>query len=282
MTQIELGIERDEQPDRNFNKGGRSFYFFDLDENVFFLSTPTYIFHKDSGRELPLTAGEFAKNFSDIGRRGEFKDYVIIDNDVTGSFRRFRDYNDRQRLQPFIEDMQSAITKADFNWKGPSWSCFYHASFNQRPISLITARGHAPETIKAGIDLFVRDGHLPKTPNYLSVFPVSHPETQGYLSQGKALPVSELKLHAVIRSVELAMQTYGENPHHRFGMSDDDPKNLEMIFKAMLILKKRYPENSFFVIRTGESDFIKEEVFLDHTEQQVLKLQPQLPLFNSF
>jgi len=279
MTQIELGINRDRQPDRNFDKGGRSFYFFDLDENVFSLSTPTYIFHKETKHEIKLLAGELAKNFSDIGKRGDFKDYQIIDDDVVGSFRRFRDYKDKKGVQPFIEDLQDAIKKIDHSWKGPSWACFYHAAFNDRPVSLITARGHAPDTIKEGIELFVRDGHLPKSPNYLSVFPVSHPEVQKELSKGSVLSVSELKLHAVIRSVELAMQTYGENPHHRFGMSDDDPKNLEMIFEAMLTLKKRYPDNSFFVIRTGETDFVKEEVFLDHTEKHSLKIAPQLSLF---
>jgi hypothetical protein len=280
LSQLELAIRRDHQPDRNYEKGGRSFYFFDLDDNVFFLSTPIYVFHKSTGVEVALTSGEFAKNLSKIGATGIYKDYFIDNNNETGTFRRFRDEKRPFMIQPFLEDLNSAITKADFEWKGPSWACFYHASFNQRPMSLITARGHSPSVIQDGIRLFVRDGHLPKEPNYLSVFPVSHPETQMDLSQGKNMSVSELKLHAVIASVEKAMQEYGENPHHRFGMSDDDPKNLEMIFKAMLILKKKYPENSFFVIHADEDNFVKEEVFLDRTEKSPLRIHSQLSLFN--
>lgn len=278
-SQLELNIGRQPEPDRNFKKGGRSFYFFDLDDNVFFLSTPIYIFHKKTNEELALSSGEFAKHLSDIGKYGIYKDYYLDPNDETGSFRRFRDEDRPVNLRSFCEDLRSAILKPEFEWKGPSWQCFYHAAFNQRPVSLITARGHAPETIKEGIRYFVKDGHLPKEPNYLSIYPVSHPETQSRLSNGRQMSTAELKLHAVIESVEMAMQTYGVNPHHRFGMSDDDQKNLELIYKAMLILKHKYPDNSFFVIHTNNEDFVKEEVFLNRTERHKLSAnQLQLDL----
>ncbi|MES2768791.1 MAG: hypothetical protein V4596_06555 [Bdellovibrionota bacterium] len=276
-SQLELGITRAQEPDRNFEKGGRSFYFFDLDDNVFFLGTPIYVFHKKTNAEIALSSGDFAKHLSEIGKSGIYKDYIIDPTDTLGSFRRFRDEDKPVNLRSFCEDLQTAIAKPEFDWKGPSWQCFYHAAFNQRPMSLITARGHAPETIKEGIKLFVRDGHLPFEPNYLSLYPVSHPETQNQLTGGKMMSTAELKLRAVIESVEMAMKTYGINPHHRFGMSDDDPKNLELIYKAMLILKHKYPDNSFFVIHTHESDYVKEEVFLNHTERHTLT-QSQLQL----
>jgi hypothetical protein len=277
-TQLELGIDRIKEPDRNFEKGGRSFYFFDLDDNVFFLTTPIFIFHKKTNTELAISSGEFAKHLSLIGKSGIYKDYVIDFDGKEGSFRRFRDEDRPVNLRSFCEDLKSAIVKPEFEWKGPSWQCFYHAAYNQRPVSLITARGHAPETIKEGIKHFVNEGHLPFEPNYLSIYPVSHPETQMNLSKGKNLTTAELKLHAVIESVEMAMKTYGNNPHHRFGMSDDDPKNLELIFKAMLILKKKYPENSFFVIHTNEADYVKEEVFLNHTERHSISMPTELQL----
>lgn len=276
-SQLELEITRAQEPDRNFEKGGRSFYFFDLDDNVFFLGTPIYAFHKKTNQEIALTSGDFAKHLSDIGKSGIYKDYILNMDSVTGSFRRFRDEDKPTNLRSFCVDLEAAISKPEFDWKGPSWQCFYHASFNQRPVSLITARGHSPETIKEGIKYFVRDGHLPKEPNYLSLYPVSHPETQNQLSKGRPMSTAELKLHAVIESVEQAMNAYGLNPHHRFGMSDDDPKNLELIFKAMLILKHKYPDNSFFVIKTHDTDFVKEEVFLNHTESKTLS-QSQLML----
>ncbi len=266
MTQLDLITAREPEPDRNFDKGGRSFYFFDLDDNVFHLTTPIYLFHKKTNDELVISSAELARHYSAIGQNGIFRDFSINFCDRTGTFRRFRDV-DVGNVQPFIEDLQSVLKQAE-DWRGPSWNCFYHAAFNQRPVSLITARGHHPETIKDGISLLVKNGHLPMNPNYLSIYPVSHPETRKNLAQDKELSVSELKLKAVIESVEQAMEQYGYNPHHRFGMSDDDPKNLELIFKAMLILKNKYPENSFFVIHTKDTEYVKEEVFLDHTESK--------------
>ncbi len=271
MTQLDLITGREPEPDRNFDKGGRSFYFFDLDDNVFHLTTPIYLFHKDTKEELVISSADLARHYSAIGQNGVFKDFNIDLCDRTGTFRRFRDV-DAGNAQPFVEDLQNILKQTE-DWRGPSWNCFYHAAFNQRPVSLITARGHHPDTIKDGISVLVKNGHLPMNPNYLSVYPVSHPETRKTLALDQELSVSELKLKAVIESVEQAMTQYGFNPHHRFGMSDDDPKNLELIFKAMLILKNKYPDNSFFVIHTKDTDYIKEEVFLDHTESK--KLHPK-------
>ena len=50
--QLELPIPRVAEPDRNFKDGGRSFYFFDFDDNVAFLTTPLFLFEKSTGREL--------------------------------------------------------------------------------------------------------------------------------------------------------------------------------------------------------------------------------------
>lgn len=261
MTQLDLKLSREPEQDRNYDKGGRSFYFFDLDDNVFHLSTPIYLFHKETHQELVISSAELAKHSSNIGTRGLYQDYRMDFCDQTGTFRRFRDVSGNQ-IQPFLEDLAEVLRQSQ-DWKGPSWSCFYHASFNQRPVSLITARGHHPDTIKDGVSLLVSEGYLPKDLNYLSVFPVSHPPTQKALAEEQSFSVSELKLKAVIASVEKAMEKYGYNPFHRFGMSDDDPKNLDLILEAMKILKGKYPENSFFVIHTKDEGYTKEEVFLD-------------------
>jgi hypothetical protein len=51
----------------------------------------------------------------------------------------------------------------------------------------------------------------------------------------------------------------------------------------MTELKKQYPEMSFYVIKTADGKFIKDEVFADHTEQHELgkKEQQQLQLFST-
>lgn len=285
FTQMELGIQRAREPDRNYHKGGRSFYFFDFDDNIAFLSTPTYLFHKETNVEVELSSQEFVVHSASIGQSGPYADYKMDFNDKTGTFRCFRDQDipllERVlgRKQTFLSDLATALGYPDFRWQGPSWSCFYHAVFNGRPISVITARGHHPRTLKSGIRQIVRGGHLPCEPNYLSLYPVNHPATKIGLSSGQVKSVPQLKQAAIRASVERALKVYGYNPHHRFGMSDDDPSNIQLIVEEMARLKANYREMSFFVIDTGGGKFVKREVFADHTEDQDLPEDQQLSLF---
>jgi hypothetical protein len=269
VSQLELGIERKPEADRNLHLGGRSFYFFDFDDNVAFLTTPLVLFDKISGQELAISSGSFATEHSNIGRTGVYKDHEIRWDDQTGTFRNFRDHDDQElkRLglskQVFLHDVAHALGFSDLQWKGPSWTCFYHAAFNDRSISVITARGHHPNTIVQGIDLFKQAGHLTKSPNYLSVFPVSHKQTRIELGdKNLTWSTAELKQRAIRASVEKALKVYGHNPHHRFGMSDDDPKNIQLITEEMIRLKSDYPEMSFFMIETHRGEFIKNEIGL--------------------
>ena len=271
--QLELPIEREIEKDRNADRGGRSFYFFDFDDNVAFLSTPAIIFHRDTGAELKLSSGEFAQVHRNVGKDGPYSDYKIDLCDRNGTFRCFRDQDIswlRKRLgkrQMFVQDLANALGFPDVQWKGPSWSCFYHATLNQRPVSVITARGHHPNTIREGIQLFVDRGFLPNEPNYLSIYPVTNPLIREELGDIKLdLSVAALKKSAIRASVEKAIETYGSSPFHRFGMSDDDPHNVELIVEEMKVLKAKYPEMSFFVIETQQGRFVKWEVYQDRTE----------------
>jgi hypothetical protein len=269
MSQLELNITRPKEKDRNYHLGGRSFYFFDFDDNVAFLTTPLILFHKQTGSELHVSSGKWAEEHSNIGQSGPYADYEIRWDDGTGTFRCFRDHHEDElkrlglQRQIFVQDVAHALGFEDFQWKGPSWSCFYHATFNQRPVSVITARGHHPETIKAGVQLIVQQGHLPLEPNYLSIYPVSHKQTRLDLGDEKlSMHTAELKQKAIRASVEMALKVYGYSPHHRFGMSDDDPKNIELITQEMTRLKAQYPEMSFFMIETQKGEFVKHEVTL--------------------
>ncbi len=272
--QLELPIEREIVKDRNADKGGRSFYFFDFDDNIAFLSTPAFIFHKDTGAELKLSSGEFAQVHRHVGSTGPYADYKLDFCDRNGTFRHFRDQdltwlekNLMGRRQVFVEDLASALGFPDLQWKGPSWSCFYHAALNKRPVSMITARGHHPETIRNGIRLFVQRGFLPHEPNYLSVYPVSHLDIRRELGDHDlTMSVAALKKAAIRASVHKAIEVYGPSPYHRFGMSDDDPHNIELIVEVMKELKSEHPEMSFFVIETQAGRFVKWEVYPDHAE----------------
>lgn len=261
-------------PDRNASLGGKSFYFFDLDENIFHVNSAHYVFHKQTGVMLEVPGKIFWEDFDNIGRSGFLKDYSVIADDENGSFRRFRDIPSQSTLtQPFIEDLQKALDLGD--WMGPSWNHFYHAVLNQRPLAVITARGHHPDTIRQGLKLFVEKGYLPHEPNYLAILPVSHPEVQKQLAGGS---IPELKRKAIRHAVELAFKTYGENSYHRFGMSDDDPKNVQKIIEEFTYLKKDYPENAFFIIETTQGQVNKWEVFSDHTEKTAVSSPEQLSL----
>ncbi len=275
--QLELKLERPLESDRNAALKGRSFYFFDLDDNVLCLLTPIVLFHKKTNEELTISSHELASEGGNVGKIGPFADYVFNYDDNIGSFRFFRDLNlswfDKLfgKKQFFVQDLISAMNRTDWNWKGPSWDYFYHAVYNQRPISIITARGHHPETIKDGIKILVEDGHIARNPNYLCVYPVSNPEIKLELTGGQEnISTAELKKFAIFRSVEMAIQKYG-NYDHRFGMSDDDPKNLKWITDAMIELKAKYDHMGFFVIDTHNGQCIKKEVFVDRIEDSPFK-----------
>ncbi len=285
-SQLELPLERKREPDRNLHKGGRSFYFFDFDDNVAFLATPMFLFHKSTKAEIRISSREFAHNSGLIGQSGPFAEYELDYEPLRGSFRCFRDKNfgwwDRVtgKRQAFVEDLAATLTLSDTQWKGPSWECFYHAVFNSRPVALITARGHHPDTVKDGIRLWVKEGHLPKEPNYLSVFPVSHPETKLGLQMPDTDSIPHLKQMALRAAVTRAIEVYGPSPHHRFGMSDDDPRNIEWITMEMKLLKKQYPAMSFFIIQVQGDQMIKSQVFADRVEEQLVPPEDQLSLFD--
>jgi hypothetical protein len=285
-TQLELPISRSQEPDRNFEKGGRSFYFFDFDDNVAFLTTAIFLRHRVTDQEIQISSREFAQQSAFIGKEGLYADYTVDPDAKAGSFRCFRDrdfsWMERMvgRRQMFVEDLASALGMPDLHWKGPSWNCFYHAVFNARPVALITARGHHPNTMVEGIRLWVEEGHLPYEPNYLALYPVSHPEIKKQLGLPESHSVPHLKQKALREAVARAKQVYGDNPHHRFGMSDDDPRNIEWITREMRELKYENPKMSFFIIQTHGEHMVKSEIFADRVEDQILASGAQLKLFD--
>ncbi len=280
--QLELPLARERRPDRNADRGGRSFYFFDFDDNLVHVDTRIFLFDRDTGAELPLTTRRFAEVSRLVGKRGPFARYEVRDDDETGSFRRFRD---RAALapgerQPFVEDLLATLRKPDAAWKGPSWAFFEHAVFNQRPVAIITARGHHPSVLEEGIGELWRAGHLHAAPRYLGVYTVTHRGVRAGLGDPEhRRPVPELKRQAIFDAVEKAMREHGESPHHRFGVSDDDAGNLELILAALAELKRRHPDNAFFVIDASKHPVVKTEVLLGSTESEEVPEAGQLALF---
>lgn len=242
---------------------GISFYFFDFDDNIMFLGTPILIRNTVTGEVVEISTGEFANIQSRLSQPGEWGDYAIFE----GTFSHFRDVPAEQlqpgRRQFFVEDVARALESDGAKWKAPSWSLFSHACETQRPISIVTARGHHPETLKAGIHLLVEKGYITKEPNYHTVFPVGNDEVRRQQLGDCELIMTTpaLKKAAIIESVKQALATYGPEPKHRFGMSDDDPNNVRLIISAMRDCKIQHPDNRFFVIDTNYEEKVKLEVF---------------------
>jgi len=239
-----------------------SFYFFDIDDNLLFLSTAVYVTNSLTRQEIAVTTGEFATIEGLLGHPGKWGDYRT----TADSFRNFRDLADSEiragKQQPFLTDIAAALNDASRPWQGPSWPLLVHAARMERPISFVTARGHSPETIKAGFDILTDRGFLPREPKYLTIYPVSHENTRRELGDAEfTLTVPALKKRAIMRSVERALEQYGHEPAHRFGMSDDDPRNIELIIMAMRDCKARYMDKRFFAINTNVDGHVKLEVF---------------------
>ncbi|MBS1984917.1 MAG: hypothetical protein JST16_12170 [Bdellovibrionales bacterium] len=274
------------EEDRNFEKGGRSFYFFDFDDNVIHLATKIVLFHSHTGEEVHVATSEYPQVHSQLGKKNSpWEHFVTREADpYTGSYRNFRELPPHllgEKHQPLIQDMLDALSQPFLEWRGPSWDFFVKAVNNNRPVAIITARGNAPHTIRRAINILRNSRDLANCPNYVSVYPVSHPETRKFLGDtenkwGTAL----LKKAAIKAAVKDAFECYGQNPHHRFGMSDDDPSNVALILEAMKELKQEYPENAFFVINTHGRNLVKEEVLVDGTRQEKLP-EPQMELFKT-
>src|SRR5207244_2135786 len=145
---------------------------FDFDDNVMFLKTTIYLRNTVTKEEVGVSTGEFALAQPLLGRPGKWEDFAVFD----GTYRDFRDQPVEpggRKKQQFVRDVEAAAAGPD-GWQAPSWDLFVYACREQRPLSLVTARGHAPETLKAGVRALVRRGLLPREPNYHTIYPVGH------------------------------------------------------------------------------------------------------------
>jgi len=246
-----------------------SFYFFDFDDNIMFLDTQIYIHNTETGETKGVSTGQFADIQPFLGKDGEYKKYEIFSktiNGIRGSYNNFRDILENElkpgQKQYFVKDVEEAIA-SDKKWQAPSWDLFKYACEKHRPVSIITARGHKPETLKAGVRVLVENGKIRREPNYHTIFPVGNDGVRrGELKDPQlSLTTPELKKRAIRKSVDKAMEEYGKEPEHCFGMSDDDPQNVSLIVRAMRDCKDTYPNQRFFVISTHAGEEVKLEVF---------------------
>lgn len=242
---------------------GVSFYFFDFDDNIMTLATQILLLNTATREEHPISTQDLPTIQPLLGKPGKWENFSIVED---RTFRNFRDLSPAE-LQPgqrqnFVEDVAKTIGVGSPPWQGPSWRLFVHACNAARPLSIITARGHSRETLKQGVRLLVEAGLIRQEPNYHTIFPVGNPEVRrelGDCSLDMTTPL--LKRRAIIASVEKAVENDAAQADLRFGMSDDDPQNVNLIVRAMCECKKKYPTKRFFAINTHMQEEVKLEVY---------------------
>jgi hypothetical protein len=238
--------------------GSISFYFFDIDDNLLFLPTQLYLWNAETQQEMALTSGEFADVQGELGRPGKWHAWAVRPE----TFRDFRDLPGvAASQQTFVRDIRAAVESGK-TWQGPSWPLLVHAAANERPIACVTARGHEPATIEAGLFALVKRGEIATVPPIVGLYAVSNPGVLKALGvTDPHMTVPSIKKIAIRDAVARGLQQYGAEPPHRFGMSDDDPNNVTLAISAMRDCKMKFPDKRFFVINTNREEFVKLEIF---------------------
>lgn len=253
------------------------YYAFDWDDNI--VHMPTKIIVKnDEGKEVGMGTEDFAIFRDQIGK----KDFRYKGDTIVGyadePFRNFREEGDKQFL---IDAMKSKT--------GPAFEDFREAINNGSIFSIITARGHNPNTLKQAVYNYIVTGfngidkekllkNLKKYRNFTDEEDMNDVELiKNYLNLNKYHPVSfktdmgaaspeELKIMAMDSFIEyiremaaiLNKKAYLKKELgnkfipkiHTIGFSDDDIKNIEAIKKHY----KEKPDKEVTTYYTGTGD----------------------------
>lgn len=133
-----------------------SYYAFDWDDNI--LHMPTKILmDKKVGEEwepVEVSTAQFAEV------RNDKENYRLRNDNPTEAFSEFRDTGSRGS-EAFLEDTKKAISSKSF---APSWDAFIKCLSEGSIFSIITARGHEPESIRTGVE-YIIDNVLTKMPS---------------------------------------------------------------------------------------------------------------------
>lgn len=134
------GIDETGSPDMKY-------YAFDWDDNIMIMPTKIMLMDED-GDEVGMSTEDFAEYRTEIGNQPfEYEGHKIV-GFAEEPFRFFRTSGDKQ----FIID--SMIAKP-----GPAWPDFVEAINNGSIFSIVTARGHNPDTIKESVYNLIISNH---------------------------------------------------------------------------------------------------------------------------
>lgn len=236
------------------------YYAFDWDDNIVKMPTKI-ILEDDNGDEVGMSTEDFAEHREEVGKKPfNYKGKVIV-KFAKNPFRNFSTQGD----EDFIIDSMKAKT-------GPAFDDFKEAINNGSIFSIITARGHHPDTLKEAVHNYILNDfngiskdsllkNLRKYRNFVDEEDLSDDELiKFYLNLNKYYPVSyksessatspeQAKLMAMdefvnyVREVSsiINKKAYLKNDISnnfvpadiKIGFSDDDPKNIETMKKHL-------------------------------------------------
>jgi uncharacterized short protein YbdD (DUF466 family) len=245
------------------------YYAFDWDDNI--VHMPTKIMLKtEDGDEIGMSTEDFAKYRHDLGKNPiDYKGEKIVGY-AENPFRNFRTEGDKE----FLIDTLKAK-------KGPAFEDFKEAINNGSIFSIITARGHNPETLKQAVYNYIITGfggidkeelikNLRKYRSFVGDEEMSDKELiKTYLELNKYHPVTfgvggaespeELKvmamddfvsyikgMAAILNKRAYIKKDLGNEFVPRvpmIGFSDDDPKNVE-------VMKKHFKDKPEKLVKT--------------------------------
>jgi hypothetical protein len=256
--QIKEGFKVEGTPDMKY-------YAFDWDDNIVHMPTKIVVKTED-GDEIGMSTDDFAEHRHDLGKNPfQYKGETIV-GFAENPFRNFRTEGDKDFL---IDSMRAK--------EGPAFGDFREAINNGSIFSIITARGHNPETLKQAVYNYIVSGYngidkdqliknLKKYRTFVGEEDMSdddliksylelnkyHPVTFG---EGSAANPEELKVKAMENFVSYIKGMAGILNKRAFikndisnnfipmepsiGFSDDDIRNVEVMSKYF----KNKPDN---------------------------------------
>lgn len=249
------------------------YYMLDWDDNILFM--PTRIHLVKDGQEIQVSTKEFATLRND-------PTYIKPEH----AYDEFRD-----GTGDFVCDTRIAIATRRF---APSFYAFKTALREARLFCIVTARGHSPETIRKGVEVFIQEAMTPEERaemleniqryNRMAGLTISDDEClsdyldlNGYVGVMYKAPGSmdhdpttaaspeHKKTVAVKEFVEKTLQLAdnlpGDTRRISFGFSDDDHGNLTAMRGFLQDeLEKEFDEVRFFVYDTSGAQAIEEEI----------------------
>jgi hypothetical protein len=285
------------------------YYIFDWDDNI--LHMPTYI-HLErklaDGRWVPHLVSTAL--FSVI--RKDTENYRPPNQDWESAFVEFRDFaNDEE--SKFLTDAKAALERVESGLEKvpPSFNTFRKSLIEGRIFAIVTARGHQPETLRKGVELFIDKVLTPAEreemilnlrgytvrfdgaevndkrtdeevlDNYLSLnryHAVTNPDFIK-LVQNAEIPDAQKsevrKKYAIVDFIDHLfgiIERVGADKPISVGFSDDDPINVSSLLEFVRDnLAKRFPSVKFVVYDTSDPT-------LEKGRKMIVSGQLDLPL----